>query len=326
MTELKKKFGKEIVFFVEFLAGMEDDFQYLADQDNNENMSSTTPEQNQTREAMSWDAISIDGQTQYGTLGYFGFKNATYFATTCYHVCYHSDSLPTDDDKKFDIYSTDSENKESITRVSTFNYRSLKKQEKKENEIEDNGNGEEQKNDANITEEMSGQDGESLLGSFLWGKFNKYHDIALVKVNDGQDHQSSSDICSWTTEVFPAKKVNKMIRKKGVTVYVEKIGFTSGKTGGIITQMGCCIRKKGGKHHHRKGYLIENHPYRPFAKKGDSGSLVKVLKSTDEKIPFGYYVGNTFTRKKRSQTEKCEQFYCLSLRNSLDEFGKEYTH
>ena len=275
MTELKEKLGKEIVLFVEFLAGMEDDFQYLADQDNNENMSSTTPEKNQTREAMSGDEISIDGETQYGTLGYFGFKNATYFATTCYH--------------------------------------------------EDNGNGEEQKNDANITEEMSGQDGESLLGSFLWGKFNKYHDIALVKVNDGQDHQSSSDICSWTTEVFPAKKVNKMIRKKGVTVYVEKIGFTSGKTGGIITQMGCCIRKKGGKHHHRKGYLIENHPYRPFAKKGDSGSLVKVLKSTDEKIPFAYYVGKTFTRKKRSQTEKCEQFYCLSLHNSLDEFGKEYT-
>ena len=71
---------------------------------------------------------------------------------------------------------------------------------------------------------MSGQDGESLLGSFLWGKFNKYHDIALVKVNDGQEHMSSSDMCSWT-EIFPAKKVNKMIGKQGVTVCVEKNWF-----------------------------------------------------------------------------------------------------
>ena len=97
---------------------------------------------------------------------------------------------------------------------------------------------------------------------------------------------------------------------------LKKIGFTSGITGGMISQMGCCIGKKGGKRHHRKGYMIENDPYRPFAKHGDSGSLVKVLMSTGEKIPFGYFVGRTFTRKKRSQTEKCEKLFCLSLRNS----------
>ena len=178
-------------------------------------------------------------------------------------------------------------------------------------------------------EEISGQDGESLLGSFLWGKFNKYHDIALVKVNDGQDHLSSSDICSWTTEVFPAKKVNEMICKRDVRVEVEKIGFRTGKTGGIISQMGCCIRNKGGKRHHKKGYLIKNDPNKcvPFATDGDSGSLVKVLlEKTNEKIPFGYLVGRTLTRKKRSQPEKCERFYCISLRKSLDEFDNEYTH
>ena len=325
MTNLKEKLGKNIVFYVEFLPGMENDFKYHADEDGDANESilpwthsfsyirrlwsryTTTTTSGDTRTPMSGDRICIQNKKKSGgSIGYFGLEEndgkSTYYCTTCYHVAYNCDSLlPNDVDKKWDIYHTESENENSKTRRSTFCYKSRKESQ---------------------TEQMYEEDG-ALLGPFLKGKFDKSNDIALIEVNaDCQDHLTSTNVGQRIATSIEVNRMYYEIEKKEIRepINVEKIGSASGKTEGTLVGIDYCRRKEGGRFHHYKGYSIKG-KYQCFAREGDSGSLVKVIKNENnqnEELIIGYHVGINIVPENYNPTGPyVERSFCLNLHESL---------
>ena len=318
MAELKKKIGKNIVFYVEFIPGVEEGFQYLANErSDNESPSNPT----------SGDGIYIEGDSveRYGTVCIFGFtfnEEKKHFALTCYHVCY-GQRLPDNKAKAHKTLTKDSRNKKSFTRSSKFCYRARQMHEEVEGHDKNHNGGQEDKlpnaNNEEEREEQSNSGSEGhLLGKFAWGKYDNYHDIGLVQLNDFKDCNCQiSDIDH--DKVATKEEIGAELEKSNpkVQLIVEKTGFRTGTTRGILYKQGYCSlkSKKGPKL--KQGYLVINeNADAPFAKPGDSGALVKLVRADNTKLPFAYL---TFSRKQKinRKLKAQEVYFCFSLDNSL---------
>ena len=157
MADLKKRFGDDIVYFVEFIRGTDAVFEYLVNGNDHGNALSTT-KPHHTRGPMSGDAIYNvkDSPEKYGSLGIFTAESAdgkkTHFATTCYHVCYCGKKLPKKLEKRHQKLIKDSNNTRSRTHKARYCHRSRREEkgkEEKQDEGERNSNRLEQENERN---------------------------------------------------------------------------------------------------------------------------------------------------------------------------------
>ena len=317
MAELKKKIGENIVFYVEFIPGIEESFQYLV----NRHSDNALP-----RNPMSGDGIYIEGDSveRYGTVCIFVFtfnEAEKHFALTCYHVCYGK-KLPDNKAKAHKTLTRDSRNNKSPTRSSKLCYIARRMHEEVEGHDENhNGMQEEKLPNGNHEEERDEQGNNEteghLLGKFVWGKYDDYHDICVVQLDDFND----------CTCIIPDINLNKIATKTDIArelgksnrLIVEKTGCTSGTTRGILYKQGYCFLrgKKGPKL--QQGYLVINeNADEPFAMPGDSGALVKLVLADNRKLPFAYL---TFYKMQKVGCKSKAQkvYFCFSLDESLKE-------
>ena len=295
MNELKKGFTAGICYFVGFAPGRDEVFQHQVNEGNLDNSTSSATELDQASYLASGDAIcsKAENLNVYGSLGIFAVKDdhsvKNHLVITCYHVCYNGENSFPKNRNSLDwhkILTEDSKNVESPTRQTEYWYR---------HRLPDNEEGGE-KND--------------ILGKFYWGKKDEFHDIGFIEVKE--------DIkCRCTIDDIDDKKIatRKEIgeeMEKGELI-VEKTGFRTKKTRGILTQT---ISRPPL---FRDGYLIKskNHD-QPFANLGDSGSLVKVVVN-DKKLPFAYFftTGNEY----QNSQEEFKKHVCFSLDHSLKDFA-----
>ena len=388
MADLKKRFGEDIVYFVEFIRGTDAVLEYLVNGNDNGNALSTTKPHHMIG-PMSGDAIYNvkDSPESYGSLCIFvaGGKKKTHFATTCYHVCYCGKKLPKNLEKRHQKLIKDSNNTESLTHNASHCYRCrreekgkldegrenegnssgfgddvadeegrpaeinvlgrngenergrVREMQDKENTLKDNLEikqkpdettneemeieGDEERREIKEEEEQGGkveekeeqgksrarnENKECILGTFFWGVYNDEHDISLIKLR--QKLNCSCTISDITySELSEKKDIVEKFKRYG-EVKVEKSGSRTGTTEGIFAGFGFCELNKGGRDI-RKGYIIKDKDdSRPFSAPGDSGALVKLVLSNNEKIPFAYIVNSTTTG----------QTFCLNLRSSLN--------
>ena len=267
MSELKKGLKAGICYFVAFASGTDEEiFQYLVNEGNSNNPTSTATEPDQASLPAYGDAIcsKADNRNVYGTLGIFAVKDDRSFknhlAVTCYHVCYNVDNpIPENHSPPnwHEIYAQDSENDESLTRKTVYRYRHKMTHEKNDEQSEEKGG------------EKFG-----ILGKFHWGVNDKSHDIGFVEVE--QDLKCKCTINDIDDQVATREEIGKELEKG--ELIVEKTGFRTKKTRGILTK----------SYSHlpifRNGYLIKSENLdKPFADPGDSGSLVKLVVNNKKK-------------------------------------------
>ena len=97
---------------------------------------------------------------------------------------------------------------------------------------------------------------------------------------------------------------------RGGKLIVEKNGFSTKETKGILSGIisGCHSESRPIM---RECYQVEDENLgKPFADRGDSGSLVKLVVG-EEKIPFAYLVAS-----------KGGKYFCFGLYDSLKEYAK----
>ena len=319
MAELREKIGENIVFYVEFIPGEEEGFQYLV----NGHSDNASP-----RNPMSGDGIYIEGDSveRYGTVCIFTFNEGEkHFALTCYHVCY-GEKLPDDKAIAHKKLTEDSRDSKSPTRSSRFCYRARRMHEEVEGQDE-NHNGVQEDGIANANNEEerdeqgnSGSKGHSL-GEFAWGKYNDCHDIGVVQLNDFKDFICK--IPDINLDEIATKEVVGSKLEKSNRLIVEKTGCTTGTTRGILHKQGYCFLKgkKGPKL--QQGYLVINeNADKPFAVPGDSGALVKLVLADNKKLPFAYL---TLSRMQKvgCKSKAQEVYFCFSLDESLKECKKK---
>ena len=275
---------------------------------------------------MSGDRIYIEGDSAetYGTLCIFTFNEGEkHFALTCYHVCY-GEKLPDDKAIAHKKLTEDSRDSKSPTRSSRFCYRARRMHEEVEGQDE-NHNGVQEDGIANANNEEerdeqgnSGSKGHSL-GEFAWGKYNDYHDIGVVRLNDFNNFACKIPDINLD-EIDTKEVVGKL--KKSNRLIVEKTGCRTGTTRGILHKQGYCFLKgkKGPKL--RQGYLVINeNADKPFAMRGDSGAPVKLVLADNKKLPFAYLT--SFRMQKVGCKSKAQvAYFCFSLDKSLKEFKK----
>ena len=296
MNELKKGLGADISQFVEFVEGThETDFEYLADDGNYDNNTSLTTELSQAIYPASGDAIYLkeDSRDGYGTLGILTVKDdhsMEHCAVTCYHVCYNGD-IPFQEDRDsyewHQILCDDSKNDGSLTRQTKYLYRH------REGEI---------KNE---------------LGQFSWGKKDEFHDIAFIDV--AQNLKCMSTVNDISDKVATRKEIGQKMR--GGKLIVEKSGFSTKETKGILSGIISGYPSES-RPILRECYQVEDEtPDKPFADRGDSGSLVKLVVG-EEKIPFAYLVAREGGEHNSQQKRKKKNF-CFSLDDSLNEYTEK---
>ena len=173
MADLKKRFGEDIVYFVEFIRGTDAVLEYLVNGNDYGNALSTT-EPHHMIGPMSGDAIYNvkDSPENYGSLCIFvaGGKKKTHFATTCYHVCYCG-KLPEDLEESHLKLIEDRKNIESLTRNASYCYRCRREEkgkldEGRENEGNSSGFGDDVADEEGRPEEINvlGRNGENERG------------------------------------------------------------------------------------------------------------------------------------------------------------------
>ena len=138
-------------------------------------------------------------------------------------------------------------------------------------------------------------------GNFL-GEKNEFHDIAFIDVK--QNLKCKCTINNISGKVATRQEIGK--KMSGGKLIVEKNGFSAEETKGIIS--GCHSESRPVL---RECYQVEDENLdKPFADRGDSGSLVKLVVG-EEKIPFAYLVAS-----------KGGKYFRFGLDDSLKEYAK----
>ena len=331
MAELKKEFGEDIVNYVEITPGTDAVFEYLGN-GNNCDYASPTTKSRQNDGPMSGDAIYIDGDIpdSYGSLGIFiADDTGKHFATTCYHVSYDGRKLPKNDiAKRHQKLNKDSENTNSITRSCRYRYRCRSEENENEEKQEDEGKIENYKQQEQ--QQAMGKKGKSgarnenkgcMLGKFSWGVLNERHDISLIELERGLNcFCTMSDIDNEQDPEDCKQYIAHKLREHR-EVIVEKTGFSTGTTKGIVYRYGFCDLK-GRNLRLRKCYLVKSkNPDKPFSAPGDSGSVVKLVRKGNKKLPFSYLsLWKNLTKNDQSPIDERQvEYVCFNLQDSLNE-------
>ena len=143
MVDLKKLFGVDIAYFVDFIKdGVDED-----SEGSKESLTSAS----YLRGPISGDELCVqEDEGGYGAIGVLTGDNEKHYATTCYHVCFKED-LPENDVKKgHEILMQDCENESQGCQGATCVYTT--EQERR------------------------------LLGRFSCGLYDDNHDIALIEL------------------------------------------------------------------------------------------------------------------------------------------------
>ncbi len=165
-----------------------------------------------------------------------------------------------------------------------------------------------------------------MLGKFSWGVLNERHDISLIELE--QDLNCFCTISDIDNKQDPEKCKQHIARKlkKNHKVTVEKTGFSTGTTKGIVHKYNF-FDVKGRSHRLRKCYLVKSEkPDQKFSAPGDSGSVVKLVRK-GKKFPFAYIsLSKNLAKKDQSPPidERQVEHACFSLQKSLNELELRY--
>ncbi len=191
-----------------------------------------------------------------------------------------------------------------------------KEQREKEEDEDVSGEGEE-KGKSGARKENKG----CMLGKFSWGVINKRHDISLIELE--QDLNCFCTMSDIDNEMDPEKCKQHIARelRKNHKVPVEKTGFSTGTTKGIVYMHKFCDLK-GRNSRLKKCYLVKSeNPDEPFSAPGDSGSLVKLVRKGNKKFPFAYLsVRKNLAKNDQPPIDERQVVHvCFNLQNSLNE-------
>ncbi len=160
-----------------------------------------------------------------------------------------------------------------------------------------------------------------MLGKFSWGVLNERHDISLIELERGLNcFCTMSDIDNEQDPENCKQYIAHKLREHR-KVIVEKTGFSTGTTKGIVYRYGFCDLK-GRNLRLRKCYLVKSeNPDKPFSAPGDSGSVVKLVRKGNKKLPFSYLsLWKNLTKNDQSPfDERQVEYVCFNLQNSLNE-------
>ena len=160
-----------------------------------------------------------------------------------------------------------------------------------------------------------------MLGKFSWGVVSERHDISLIELErDLNFICTMSDIDNQQDPENYKQIVGHKLSADG-EVRVEKTGFFTGPRNGIIYRFGYCD-VKGRSCRLRKCYLVKSeNPDEPFSAPGDSGSLVKLVRKGNKKLPFAYLsVRKNLAKNDQLPIDESEVVHvCFNLQNSLNE-------
>ena len=285
MKALQERFGDEIKFYVDLVAGKASiTLSFHMNHALNNNNGVDRREQSPPK---SGDAIYIEKKESYGSLCMFAKKqnSHTFYALTSYHVLHNGEEYPDDFGEHFkELKSKCSDRKTTHT---LYSYRS-------------------QVNVKNAVGRMQ------FLGKFHKGIYDNEHDLGVVKVRG--DVECDNTITEIEGDNLTEKEVLKQILNGKNFPDVLKNGSETGLTTGNLDMY--CF------HHIYKRVLVIKKAYivkvkegeEAFMKEGDSGSLVLWKDENGKKHPFAYCCRRISAL---DDPVHKHQYICFSLKDSL---------